>query len=192
MSRSARRRRPMLFVPVLAAAILGCGRSPAVPGRTYMPDMVEAVPYEAFSPELRRRLGAASPRPVLGTIARGAAPLPFGRSAAEAERAGRELTNPLTAGARELERGRHLYETFCAVCHGDKGLGDGPIVPKFPNPPSYRGARLLQMGDGQIFHTITYGTALMPGYAAQIPREERWALVHFVRSLQRADLSESP
>ena len=41
-----------------------------------------------------------------------------------------------------LAQGRALYETFCLVCHGEQGRGDGPLVPKIPNPPAYTSARV--------------------------------------------------
>ncbi|MDP9121952.1 MAG: cytochrome c, partial [Acidobacteriota bacterium] len=84
-----------------------------------------------------------------------------------------------------LVRGRQVYLTFCQVCHGTTGQGDGPLIPRFPNPPAYNGERVHDMAPGQIFHTVTRGTALMPSYAAQISPDDRWKVVRFVQRLQR-------
>lgn len=157
-----------------------------------MPDMAAAVPYEAYAPNPVLRNGQTLQPSVPGTIARGALPLHFGATPAEAERAGRELPNPLTPSPALRQRGAHLYATFCAVCHGDRGGGDGPIIPKFPTPPSYTSDRLLRMADGQIFHTVTYGTSLMPPYGTQILPADRWALVLYVRHLQGAAAEGAP
>ena len=65
-------------------------------------------------------------------------------------------------------------------------MGDGSIVPKFPRPPSLQSDKVRQWADGRIFHTITIGQNLMPSYATQISAGDRWAIIHYVRALQRA------
>jgi mono/diheme cytochrome c family protein len=172
-----------LVSAVLAAA--GCQRPAGSHGLEYMPDMARPVPYEAFSSNPVTRNGLTLQAPVAGTVARGARPLHYGPEPEEAERAGRELTDPFPPTPEVLARGRHVYVTFCAVCHGAAGAGDGPIVPKFPHPPSYQSARLRAMPEGQVFHVVTFGTALMPGYAAQIQPDDRWKVVRYVQHLQR-------
>ena len=131
--------------------------------------MARSVPYDAYAPNPVTRDRQTLQPPVPGTIAWGG-PLPFhyAATAEDAERAGRELRNPVPAepgGPGPRPRG---LQTFCAVCHGARGAGDGPLIPKFPNPPSYTSARLLAMADGQIFHVITRGSGMMPAYAGQI------------------------
>jgi mono/diheme cytochrome c family protein len=151
----------------------------------FLPDMAHSVPYDAFAPNPVTRNGQTLQPPVAGTIPRGA-PLPDYSAATpeEAERAGRELVNPVAPAAVALARGRAVYQTFCLVCHGAAGAGDGPLIPKFPNPPSYSSARLLALPDGQIFHVITHGTGAMPAYAGQIAPDDRWKAVLYVRTLQ--------
>jgi mono/diheme cytochrome c family protein len=161
-------------------------RDPASPGYEFMPDMARSVPYDAYAPNPVTRTGLTLQPPVAGTIAFGG-PLPFRYAAtsADAERAGRELSNPVPPTAAALARGRHVYETFCIVCHGVQGAGDGPVIAKkFPPPPSYTSARLLTMPDGQIFHVITRGTEVMPSYGGQIAPGDRWNVIHYVRQLQ--------
>jgi mono/diheme cytochrome c family protein len=76
--------------------------------------------------------------------------------------------------------------TYCVVCHGPKGDGQGYIVPKFPMPPSLYSPKVTNWPDGRIYHVITHGQNLMPSYASQILPEDRWAVIHYVRALERA------
>lgn len=102
------------------------------------------------------------------------------------ERAGKMLKNPLRPTKAILQRGLILFNTYCAVCHGATGDGSGYIVPKFPQPPTLYSEKVTNWSDGRIFHVITRGQNLMPSYASQVSADERWAIVHFVRALQRA------
>ena len=154
-------------------------------GFAYMPDMAQSVPYNAFSANPVTRDGKTLLAPVRGTIPRGFQPLPYRATPQEALRAGRELQNPIPGSPEALTRGRMLYQTFCVVCHGEQGQGDGPLVPRIPNPPSYTSKQVQQLAPGHILHVITYGSGRMPSYAAQIPLEERWLIVHYVATLQR-------
>jgi mono/diheme cytochrome c family protein len=86
-----------------------------------------------------------------------------------------------------LERGQGRYTIYCAVCHGALGHGDGKIVERgFTRPPAYYVPRLRQAPDGYFFEVITNGLGAMPDHAAQIPPEDRWAIVAYVRVLQRS------
>jgi mono/diheme cytochrome c family protein len=161
---------------------VGCDRAER-PGLEYMPDMAHSLPYDAYAPNPVTRDGKTLQPPVVGTVPRGFVPLHYRATPDDALRAGRELSDPAPSDARSLERGKALYETFCLVCHGASGRGDGPLVPKIPNPPSYASARVRGMEPGQVFHVITWGSGRMPSYAAQIPAGERWLVVRYVRAL---------
>jgi mono/diheme cytochrome c family protein len=150
-----------------------------------MPDMAYSPAYGSFAPNPATRDGKTLQAPVAGTIPRGFPPFRYGATPEEAARAGVELTNPLPATAETLDRGRRLYETFCFVCHGPEGKGDGPLVPKIPNPPSYTSARVKEMPAGRLYHVITRGSGRMTSYAVSITPEDRWRIVHHVQSLQR-------
>ncbi|MBI3396150.1 MAG: cytochrome c, partial [Spirochaetia bacterium] len=73
---------------------------------------------------------------------------------------------------------------------------DGPVVPRFPGVfalikiPGHAGAS-MDWPDGKIFHMMTVGRGMMKPYAAQISPQDRWAIVHYVRLLQRAAKSET-
>jgi mono/diheme cytochrome c family protein len=122
--------------------------------------------------------------PVDGTVARGLLPYPY---ADDPEGAGKYLENPLMPTAEVLARGKQQYDIFCGMCHGDYGSGDGRLNDKFPIPPSLHSSKVRDTWtDGRIFHVLTMGQNSMPAYDKQIPRDDRWAIVHHLRVLQRA------
>jgi mono/diheme cytochrome c family protein len=96
--------------------------------------------------------------------------------------------NPLKVDMALLERGQERFQIYCAPCHGRTGLGDGMVIQRgFPiPPPSFHDDRIVAMPDGQLFHTITNGIRNMPGYGKQVPEEDRWAIVAYLRVLQRS------
>lgn len=125
--------------------------------------------------------------PPEGTVPRGYQPYPYEQ--ADGARAGRELKNPLRRTRAVLTRGQDRFEVFCAVCHGHLGQGDGPVVPRFPAPPTLvdfddQKAVTKDWSDGQFYHIITAGRGRMKGYAAQVSSADRWAIIHYVRLLQ--------
>jgi len=181
----------------LLSAVLGggCGASGNERAREYMPDMARGPAYKAFAPNPALRTGLTLQAPVPGTIARGQRDRQFhyGKGEEEAARAGRELTNPLPISAATIEDGRGLYQTYCLVCHGANGKGDGPLVlaGKIPTPPAYTSERVAPFPPGRIFHVVTKGTQKMPSYAAQLTPGERWKVVAYVsRTLQNAQTSK--
>ena len=163
-------------------ALCGCGASSQRRAFEYMPDMVRDPAYKAFAPNAATRDGLTLQTPVAGTIARGYQPFHYGPGEEEAARAGSELKNPYPAIGQTLEEGKALFETYCLVCHGESGKGDGPIADKIPHPPSYLSDRLLQFQPGRIFHVITRGTKKMPSYATQLSASERWKVVTYVHT----------
>jgi mono/diheme cytochrome c family protein len=84
-----------------------------------------------------------------------------------------------------VERGQQRYEIFCAACHGLTGNGDGMIVRRgFRRAASFNDDRLRQAPVGHFFDAITNGWGAMPSYAPQIPPQDRWAIVAYIRALQ--------
>ena len=84
-----------------------------------------------------------------------------------------------------LQRGQARYNIYCTPCHGRTGDGKGIVVARgMLAPPSYHQDRIRHMPDGQLYATITNGIRNMPGYYAQIPTDDRWAIVSYVRALQ--------
>ena len=170
-----------LVVSVLAVA---CNLAPEKRGFEYMPNMVYSLAYDAYAPNPVTRDGLTLQRPVRGTIARGHLPLHYAATPQDAERAGRELHSPIVRTERSAAEGKALFAAYCAVCHGTEGAGDGPLVPKIPNPPAYTSARVRAFPPGRIFHVITFGSGRMPSYASQLSAPDRWLIVAHVQTLQ--------
>jgi len=163
--------------------IAGCGAGGDRRAYEYMPDMARGPAYKAYAPNSVTHDGLTLQHPVSGTIPRGYQLFHYGPGEPEAERAGRELHNPYPANPATLEEGKALFQTYCAVCHGAEGKGDGPISSKIPPPPSYRSDRLMEFAPGRIFHVVTLGTGKMPSYATQLSANERWKIVTYVHTV---------
>ena len=86
-----------------------------------------------------------------------------------------------------MERGHERFDIFCSPCHGRTGTGDGMIVRRgYRRPPTFHQDRLRQAAPGYVFDVITSGFGAMPDYAQQIPVEDRWAIVAYLKALQRS------
>jgi mono/diheme cytochrome c family protein len=168
---------------VLATWSLGGCDTREARAREYMPDMARGPAYKAFAPNPATADGLTLRPAVAGTIARGRLPFHYGAGEPEAERAGRELTNPLSLTPRTLAEGQALFQTYCAVCHGDTGRANGPLAGKIPPPPAYTSERVMAFASGRIFHVITAGSKKMPSYAGQLSAGERWKVVLYVQTV---------
>lgn len=108
----------------------------------------------------------------------------------------RRITGELGGVEAAVERGRNRFNIYCATCHGVAGDGKGMISKRAEAlgatglvAVSLHDDRLRHIPDGQLFATITNGVRNMPSYAHNIPVDDRWAIVHYVRALQ---LSQAP
>lgn len=94
-------------------------------------------------------------------------------------------TFPFPITKETVARGRERYEIFCSVCHGMTGNGDGMIVRRgFRRAASFNDERLRQAPVGHFFDAITNGWGAMPSYSSQIPVQDRWAIIAYIRALQ--------
>jgi mono/diheme cytochrome c family protein len=94
------------------------------------------------------------------------------------------IQNPVAADARSLHNGRMYYQINCAVCHGEAGKGDGPILAaKAIFPPPLIGASAEGKTDGYLWAIIRNGRGAMPSYD-RIEEMDRWDVVNYVRGLQ--------
>jgi mono/diheme cytochrome c family protein len=104
---------------------------------------------------------------------------------------------PYQIDAAILARGHDRFNIYCSMCHGRVGRGDGKVVERgYIKPPSYHtddsrgyvtdGKRvpLREVPVGYIFDVITHGHGAMPAYETQIPTDDRWAIISYVRALQ--------
>ncbi|HHH50289.1 MAG TPA: c-type cytochrome [Saprospiraceae bacterium] len=149
--------------------------------------------------------------PVKGTIARGYAggahparpsaagvtvppngnvPYYYGDTEPERARAIAEIiNNPYPITEKALADGEHLYQIYCGICHGKKADGNGYLVRddggKYPSqPPSFINKDFTASSNGRFYHAIMYGKNVMGGYADKLSYEERWNVIHYIRSLQ--------
>jgi mono/diheme cytochrome c family protein len=123
---------------------------------------------------------------VNGTIPRGFEAFHYEATDEDAERAGRELKDPFPTTKEILKEGEELYASYCLICHGEIGKGDGPLIPTFRNPPSYSSATVAKYPAGRIYHTIVVGKNTMASYAVQLSVKERWYVTKYVQTLQKA------
>ena len=98
----------------------------------------------------------------------------------------RGLENPVKRTEESIAQGAYVYGIYCAVCHGPDGMTGmvnqpvGKILTENGAPPLPL-ASVAAYTDGQIFTKVRYGKPMMPGYP-QIPPEDRWHLVNYLRS----------
>ncbi len=107
--------------------------------------------------------------------------------------AAERLSNPRTQTSESLNRGKWVYETYCLVCHGESGRGDGPISSTAGGP--FFGVRTLvtdtvaRKSDGSLYAIVVHAGAMgrgsMPIYGDKIHGTDRWDVVNYVRSLQQ-------
>jgi len=92
---------------------------------------------------------------------------------------------PLPVSTELISRGRERYDIFCSACHGFTGNGDGMVVRRgLRRAASFHADNLRQAPVGHFFDAITNGWGAMPSYASQIPPQDRWAIIAYIRALQ--------
>ncbi len=97
-------------------------------------------------------------------------------------------TFPFPITEETVQRGRERYNIFCSTCHGLTGNGDGMIVRRgYRKAANFHEDRLRQAPVGHFFDAITNGWGAMPSYAPQVPVQDRWAIIAYIRALQLAE-----
>jgi mono/diheme cytochrome c family protein len=188
---------------VFALLALGC-RQP----------MGEQPRYDPLEPSRFFSDGQSVRRPVPGTVARGHLrddPHYFtGRKSdtpAEKDGAAKQGpsldraadyadTFPLPVTSALMQRGQQRFTIYCTSCHGRDGAGTGVVVERgYPKASSFHTDRLRQAPAGYLFDVVSRGYGAMPAFAGQIPSQDRWAIIAYVRALQlsqHASLKELP
>ncbi len=199
-----------LSIAALGAVVMlfpSCSGDPNSPGVEYMPDMYRSPAVEAYvdygqdpyhySEELAReqRNTPSAKHPPAGTIPFAAnadkagfnMPYRYANTAEGYEQAGLALKSPIVMTEATVEQGKVIYTKFCQHCHGVAGKGDGTVVErsngKYPPPGAYDGP-LVELPEGKMYHTVTFGKGMMGSHASQLNKEERWLVVHYVKYLQ--------
>ncbi|MEW6367561.1 MAG: cytochrome c [Acidobacteriota bacterium] len=159
-------------------------------------DMDQQPKFRAQSPNALFADGRAMRPAIPGTVARGAlnADDHFYRGEVGGQWA---VELPMEVDETMMKRGQERFGVFCSPCHGLAGAGDGIVSKRadrlqegtWTPPPSYHTDAIRSRPVGQIFNTITNGVRTMPAYGPQIPEADRWAIVAYVRALQRSQNS---
>jgi len=176
---------------IIGFAVLAAGcfnASGDYPGTEYMPDMKHSRAYEIYTPNPVFKNGLTAQLPAEGSVARGFLPYTLPNTNEGYETAGRTVTSPFNSVEHKMaiEEGKALFVTYCSVCHGKGGKGDGTLMAtsngKYPPPPSYF--------KGKMFHSITHGKNMMGGYYSQVSQTERWKIISFIKDLQAKHIAK--
>ena len=180
--------RMMLFTGI-AFLVMTCGRgnySEKTPIHLN-PNMDSQGKYKAQSESNFFVDGASMRTPVEGTVARGELRADdafyHGKDAS-----GEFITSaPMDVTAEMVLRGEERYDIYCSACHGVKADGKGKILfYEYPIPPAnFYDERIKKLSDGHMFNAITAGWLNMPSFKAQVSGEDRWAIISYIRSLQK-------
>jgi hypothetical protein len=99
-------------------------------------------------------------------------------------------TLPVEVTAKLLARGQQRFQINCSPCHGAQGDGNGITkrIQAMATVANLHDKRIVELTDGEIFNTITYGKSLMGPYGANVTVEDRWAIIAYLRALQLSQL----
>lgn len=184
------RRRGVLGALVLASAVAltGCARGctssrPPIHLNPSMDDQAKVLPQTASAFFFN---GASMRDPVPGTIPVGGLKEDVAFFTGMGPDGQYVATIPMTMNDEVLERGHQRYTIYCQPCHDARGDGRGILFQRASVPTgNYHTEKILNYTDGELFDIITNGRGLMSGYRWPIPPSDRWAIVAYVRELQR-------
>lgn len=188
-----------IIVVLVALVIWSCGDKRS-PGRVYMPDMAYSRAVETYSSldTLHKQGINYNALPVAGAIKRGGS-LPF---AIQQDKPGdstnyvlsKQVANPLPKlDDVQFTEAERLYLVNCGICHGAKldGMGvlykrsDGTDGPYGAAPANLiGGANYVNMPEGQMFYSVTYGKGQMGSYASQLSTTQRWMVIQYIKAKQ--------
>ncbi len=178
---------PLICVVLAALLLNGCASVQRTPPLEVWDDMKR---QEKFLPQTESDLFAdqrASRRPPEGAIARGhlTDDTPYYTGMENGMYLGK---NPVPVTMALLKQGQTKFNIYCTPCHDREGMGVGIVPQHVPTwqPSNLMEDRVVQFADGDIFNVITNGRRTMPSYRFQIETADRWAIISYVRALQRA------
>ncbi len=172
-----------LILVVIVLMVMQACFDPSKPNYQYFPNMYEPVGYETYADSDAFANGIEAQLPVAGSIARGWEPYDYPDTNEGYEAAKADLKSPVEATAENSAVGKELYGIYCAVCHGNKGDGQGILMTreKFLGVPSYADRDITS---GSIYHVLMYGKNAMGSHAGQVNAEERWQIAQHVMELR--------
>lgn len=168
----------IFWVLLLSGNILWTSNQPPLMVISDMDDQNKVKPQDKsnFFPD-----GGSVRPPVEGTVPRNGS-LYTVESTDEAEAAN---VNTVPPTAFVLARGKNRFNTLCAPCHAKDAAGNGLVVQRgFTPPPSLLRPETKALSDGRLYHVISFGQNIMPSYADKLSPVDRWAVVHYLRTLQ--------
>ena len=182
----------LALVPVACIARARAVRTPH-PRVHLVPDMDNQGRYEAQQPNGWFADTRADRLPVAGTVARGRLQTDD-RISLGLDGESYTTSIPVEMNAELMTRGKQRYNIYCAPCHGLGGYGDGIVAHRaealkqgtFVPPASLHVEPAYSRPVGHLFNTITNGIRTMPSYGSQVPVEDRWAIVAYIKALQRS------
>ena len=172
------------LIIVLSQISISCDTNRNSRGYEYFPDMVYSRAYETYAPNPVLPNGMTAQPPVKGTIPANMVPYQYPKTSEGMRLAGLELINPFEPNEENIARGKFEYNVFCANCHGIDGRGDGNLYAngKYPSePPSLITEDMLSRPDGEFFHIITLGSAIMGPFASLIRSEDKWKVILYIK-----------
>ncbi len=184
----------IISILVFSAALVISCNDRSKPGKIYMPDMAESRAYETYADHsnLANKGINYNNLPVAGTVSRDEE-LPYhlkNDSTGYAQSA--LVANPLAKmSSTEYTETERLYLINCAICHGTKLDGNGPLYKDGNGPYAAKPAKLVgdpvieARGEGGYYHVMAYGKNLMGSYASQLSRKQRWMIAQYIRLKQQ-------
>jgi mono/diheme cytochrome c family protein len=162
----------MRLAIAIALLLAACDNHGATPDWSRMIDQPKLLPYGETADGFMMRA------PPDGVIARDWTPEPSADVA--------DIPVPITRAL--LDRGRARFQTVCAACHGIAGDGNSAVASNMQRrrPPSLHEARIVKLRPGFVYRVITVGYGLMPALASLVSRDDRWAVIAYVRTLELA------
>ena len=179
------------FLAALLAvgALIGCerglpSRKPPIhlnPDMDHQPKFLPQSENDFFADDAAMRV------PVPGTVERDFLHEDVRYYSGKDERGRYIEENPAKIDMQLLDRGQERFNIYCSPCHSRAGDGRGIMVNRgYVPPPSFHQDFLRDTADGFLFDVITNGVRNMPSYSHQVPVDDRWAIIAYIRALQRS------